>query len=507
MKINKNIISNFFGQSWAVLVNIFCLPLIIRYLGPEAYGLVGAFTTLMAWLAVADLGMCTTLNREISRTLAGLRSAQSTANLLRTVEIIFGLMVVIIFCTLWQTSNWLATHWFSSEKLSTAVVVGVIQIIAFVAPLQCIESLYRGAFLGLQRHDVLNVVRVFIATLRWAGAVAVLASWSADIQIFFLWQAFVSLLSIGLHIALTYRYLPQAPSNSKFSIIELKVIYLFSGGMFIQTILTLLLTQTDKVILSKMLSLEAFGYYMMAVTFAGVVNQLINPITSAYFPRFSELVALKKINSLIETYHQSSQLVSALTMPITMLLIIYGSSILLIIGIDSKIVNQVAPLLSLVAIGLMLNGLMHIPYMLTLAFGWTSYAIVTNVVALIFLFPAIIWGVPLYGAQGAAGILIILNIGYLLISMKYLHSRLLKTELWNWYRDDLFKPLTVNLVFGVLMSVAQPHELKGILQIMWIFAFTFILFTLTLLSCNRLRGGFIKLLILIFNKINGIYRN
>jgi O-antigen/teichoic acid export membrane protein len=492
LRLTKNVLANFAGQTFSFLVGIGSLPLIIKYLGPDAYGLVGAFMTLMTWLALADIGMSTTLNREIARSLAGIRSAQSTGNLLRTVEIVFSVMVTAICGIIWMSSDWLASNWLLSDKLPTALVAEVITIIAFLAPLQCIEALYRGAFLGLQRHDVLNLVRVIISIVRWVGVVAVLELWSDDIRSFFLWQAFVSLLSIGLHAGLIYRYLPEVPSRRKFSLVEFKSIYLYSASILIHTFLTLLLTQIDKIILSGLISLEDFGYYMMAVTFAGVLSHLTFSITSAYFPRFSELVALNNMKSLVETYHMGAQLVTTLTMPLSMVLIFHGNSLLLVLGIDPNVADKVSPLMTLVVIGLTLNGLTHIPYVLSLAFGWTNYAIVTNSVSLVVLFPVLIWVVPRYGAEGAAWILITLNLFYLLVSMVFLHHRLLKTELWNWYRDDLLVPFFVTLVVVGMMKLVYPSDLKGSSQLFCVFVFTVTLYTLTLLSCNRLRGEVIR---------------
>mgnify|MGYP001572637190 FL=1 len=53
-----------------------------------------------------------------------------------------------------------------------------------------------------------------------------------------------------------------------------------------------MLTQLDKVILSKMLTLKTFGYYILAgVVGNGLSGVLITPMFNTIFPRFSALVA------------------------------------------------------------------------------------------------------------------------------------------------------------------------------------------------------------------------
>ena len=83
MSLKRNIIANYFGQGWAAVMGLAFVPLYIEYLGMEAYGLIGLFSVLQAWLAMLDMGMTPTLNREMARFTAGSHSPQSIHNLLR----------------------------------------------------------------------------------------------------------------------------------------------------------------------------------------------------------------------------------------------------------------------------------------------------------------------------------------------------------------------------------------------------------------------------------------
>jgi O-antigen/teichoic acid export membrane protein len=94
------------------------------------------------------------------------------------------------------------------------------------------------------------------------------------------------------------------------------------------------------------------------------------------------------------------------------------------------------------------------PYALQLAYGWTRLGFYSNILAVIVLVPAIIFATTHWGPNGAAGVWIFLNGSYLLISVQLMHHRLLKTEKWKWYRDDIGKPiLVVLLVSGIGRAV------------------------------------------------------
>ena len=55
------------------------------------------------------------------------------------------------------------------------------------------------------------------------------------------------------------------------------------GGMIGITFLALLLTQVDKLLLSKLLTLSEYGYYTLAATVAAALYMLISPITQAWY--------------------------------------------------------------------------------------------------------------------------------------------------------------------------------------------------------------------------------
>ena len=490
MSLKKNVIANYLGQGWTALMGIAFVPLYIEYLGIEAYGLIGVFAILQAWLTLLDMGMTPTLSREMARYTAGAHTAQSIRDLLRSLEVICFAIASVCGMVIWFVSAWLATHWLQAEKLPVEEVAQAISIIGFVVALRFIESLYRGAILGLQKQVWLSVVGSGLATLRWVGAVGVLVWVAPNIEAFFIWQGLMSVLTILAFAFAVHRHLPSSAQTARFSWFQLKSIWRFAGGMMATTLLVLLLMQVDKIILSRMLNLEMFGYYTLAGTVATVLYLLTAPITQAYYPRFTELVAKGDIAGLIRIYHQGAQLVSVLIVPAALMLVFFGENFLLLWTGNQVLTHNVAPLLALLALGTLLNGLMHIPYMLTLAYGWPGFAVRQNVVAVILLVPAIIWVTPRYGAIGAAWIWVILNGGYVLIGVHYLHRHLLQTEKWRWYVSDIALPSLVVASVVIASRAMHPTILPQMWEIAWLLVSGVVAFLGAAFASTTLRGLF-----------------
>ena len=60
------------------------VPIYLRYIGPEAYGLIGVFASLQVVLSLLDSGLSTTLNKEIASLSVLSNSQQQIRNLVKT---------------------------------------------------------------------------------------------------------------------------------------------------------------------------------------------------------------------------------------------------------------------------------------------------------------------------------------------------------------------------------------------------------------------------------------
>ncbi|MDQ3228542.1 MAG: oligosaccharide flippase family protein [Pseudomonadota bacterium] len=458
--LKRNLIANYLGQGWVALMGLAFIPVYIRFLGVESYGLIGFFSVMQTWLALLDMGMTPTLNREMARFKAGAHSAQSIRDLLRSLEILCFSIAALIAVSVLSASGYLASHWLQAKQLSVQTVADALSVMALVVALRFVEGVYRGSLFGLQRQVWYNAASAVLATIRHGGAVAILALVSPTISAFFLWQAAISIVSILVFGVTVHRSLPAAPTPARFSRAALTGVWKYAGGMLGITLLSVLLTQVDKILLSRMLELSAFGYYILAATVAGALYMVISPITQSVFPRMVELATRHEEAVLISTYHQGAQLVTVLTAPAVMLLCFFAGGAIYAWSGDGSLAMHTAPILMPLALGTFLNGLMWMPHQCQLAHGWTSLALKTNLVAVLLLVPAIIWVVPQNGAVGAAWIWVALNVGYILIAQQFMHAKLLRHEKWAWYGKDVLLPLLGAALVMLLAWRFQPDAFE-----------------------------------------------
>jgi len=457
----KNLSANFLGIGWATAIQLLCVPFYVRLMGMESYALVGFYLMLLAVLQVLDLGLTPTMNREMARLSARAGQSGCMRDFARTLEIIYWVVGIVLGSIIALLAPLIATRWIRPESLSTDQVQGAITVMGVLIALQWPLSLYQGGLLGLQQQVRLNIIRVVMATLSGVGAVVVLSTTSPDVLTFFVWQAATG----GLHVALTatsfWARMPRGKFPTRFNFSLLQQSAGFAKGMAGIALFAMVLVQMDKVVLSKLISLESFGYYVLAGTVANGLQLFILPIFTAVFPRFSGLFAGGEVASIRRLYHDCSQLMTTLVVPVAAVLAFFSFEILTLWTGDPDTARRTASLLTVMVVGTAINGLMHVPYALQLAHGWTSIGLALTVTQVAVFLPILLWAAAEHGALGAAWVWTLLNATYLAAGLPWTHHRLLRGEAGPWAVRDVGIPAAGALIVVAAGRALAPAPLSG----------------------------------------------
>lgn len=466
--LKKNIVANFAGSIWQALMALIFIPFYIKFMGIESWGLIGIFATLQAMFGLLDMGLSSTLNREMARLSVLPHKEQEMRNLVRTLEMLYWSVAVFVGITVVALSPFIAHHWIKAGQLSPKTIEQALLIMGFVIALQMPVGFYSGGLMGLQKQVLLNAINVGISTLRGAGAVLILWLVSPTIQAFFLWQIVIGITNTFFLALFLWRRLPLGDSKAVFRKQLLKGIWRFTAGMSGIAILAVILTQLDKIILSKMLSLEMFGYYALASVVAMSLGRLFTPVFYSIYPRFTQLVSIDDQDGLKRLYHKSCQFISVLILPVTIVVALFSYEILLLWTQNPIMAEKSHLLVSILICGTALNGLMNLPYALQLAFGWTSLSFFKNVIAVILLVPLIIYMTKHYGATGAASVWLVLNMGYVFFEIPILHSRLLRKEKWRWYWQDVCLPLAICVFVAGIGRIFMSEPMSQFMMLLYL---------------------------------------
>jgi O-antigen/teichoic acid export membrane protein len=420
-----NIAANYFGQGWAALMAVAFLPSYVQYLGVEAYGLIGLFAVIQAMVMVLDMGTGPTLNREMVRFALGSTGPQYIRNLLRSMEVICIGFAAVFVLSVWALSGYLSQEWLQASKLQPDEVALVLVLMALAAGMRLCEGLYRGSLYGLEHQIWYNATFAVLSTLRYAGALGVLIFVSPTLQAFFIWQTAISMLTILVLSGRVYRSLPKSALPGHFSLDALTSIRRFAAGMMGIAFLTMLFLQMDKLLLSRLVSLQDLGYYSLAATAANVMFMMVIPIAQAVYPRVVKLSAGEESRVILaDLYHKTAQFVTVLTASASLLLCFFSEGVIYAWSGSADLVKEISPLLSVLVLGSFLNGLSYLPSQVQIAHGSTGFLVKLNACSLMVFVPLLLVVVPVHGVQGAAWCWVGLNAIYLLGAVGSTHNRI-----------------------------------------------------------------------------------
>jgi O-antigen/teichoic acid export membrane protein len=490
MSLKRNIIANYASQIYVTLTGICMVPLYISYMGAEAYGLVGFFAMLQAWFALLDMGLTPTIARETARFNGGAMDAMSYRRLFRALEGVFFLMAVVGGVALFLFSGSIAHDWLKAEALSVIEIQLCLQMMSFIIAMRWMAGLYRGAISGAERLVWLGNFNALVASMRFVLVLPLLIFVSAAPTTFFGFQLAIALIELVGLLIFAYHLLPKLPNGQRiqWEWAPLKPLLKFSLTIAFTSSVWVLVTQTDKLVLSKILPLADYGYFTVTVLVAAGIMIVSGPISGAIMPRMTRLEAEGKHAEIIVVYRQATQLVTVLAMPVALVLALFSKHVLWAWTGDAELVEKAAPVLTLYACGYGILAISAFPYYLQYAKGNLKLHLIGNLFFVGLLIPSIVWATLNFGMIGAGWAWLIANLIYFLLWVPLVHHHFALGLHWPWLTRDVFFTGMPAILFAFLVQYVASWPVGRIAIAIQLCVLGILLLIITSLSSREVRA-------------------
>lgn len=456
MSIKKNMIANYASQIYITLAGIVMLPLYLKYMGAESYGLLGFFTMLQAWFNLLDLGLTPTISREAARLKANASRALEFRRLFRSLSVIFSGAALVGGVGIFFLAPYISSKWLNAEVLSNNQVTLAVQIMGGCVALRWMGGLYRGVISGVERQVWLGGFNLAITTLRFVVVFPVMWFFSFTAKTFFIYQLCVAIVEIILlwnKSRLIVNEFRLGDSVIGWSMRPIQSILKFSMTIALTSSIWVFATQTDKLLLSKFLSLKEYGFFTLAVLVASIVMVISGPISSAIMPRMANMYSQNRKNDVVDLYKKSTQLVSMLAGALTLTLLCAGDNLLFAWTGGAVLQENTGLIMKLYALG---NGFLAIgafPYYFQYAKGNLNYHLLGNLIMISVTLPATYLATTYYGAIGAGYTWMVINLSFLTFWVAYVHGRLAPGLHIDWLMNDVLKVLFPGVIVTAAISV------------------------------------------------------
>jgi O-antigen/teichoic acid export membrane protein len=483
VSFKRNILTSYVSQIYVTAAGIVTVPLYIQYMGAEAYGLVGFFAMLQAWFNLLDMGLTPTIARESARFNGGAITLLEYRRLARALEGVFAVVALAGGALLFALAQPIATRWLNANQLPVSELTHALQIMAIIVALRWMCGLYRGVISGAERLVWLSGFISLMATARFVLILPVLMFVSATPMAFFSYQLGVAVLELAGLAFMAYRLLPAVPAGQsiRWQWAPLKPVLKFSLSIAFTSSVWVLVTQTDKLILSKILPLADYGYFTVAVLVASGIMVVSGPISSAIMPRMVRLQAEGQHEQLLVVYRQATQLVTVIAMPMAVVLALFSREVLWAWTGDAVLADKAGPALSLYAAGYGFLAVGAFPYYLQYAKGNLKLHLIGNALFVLLLIPSVIWAAKHYGMAGAGWAWLIANGVYFFCWTPLVHRKFAEGLQMGWLFNDIGRIALISIFSGILFAqILQLGNQRWMLSI-----------ELILMGCIMLASGYV----------------
>lgn len=463
----NNIIANYGGKAWTFLSIYLFIPLFIKFLGIEAYAVIGFYTLILGVISFVDVGLSMTVTREFAKSIA----PSEKYSILLITERLYFFLCLTVGISIYFLSPFIAERWLTANSIPIPELIYYLKWIGAGVAVQLFSSVCFGGLMGLHRQVTANIIQTAWGIVRYAGAILLFIAYKPTLEVFFIWQFICNVLYVLVLRASLIRNLKRG------GVVLLKVLnrlpketWKYVGGMALIALISAVNMQADKVVTSSVFSLDQFGYYTLASTLSKLTIIVGTPIAVAIFPVFTKLVSELKDKELISYFEKFSFLLNIIIIPVGIGLCLYAQPIVMIWTgkhtFSSSVIHEISIITQLLSAGSIFLALQLIPFYLLLAKGRTKYTIWQGLAQIAFMIPAFYFFVKRWGVIGAGIPWTIIHIG----AMVYLYMVIFKKELkinnWRFLNVTLFLPLLICTGIFFLFYFLSPFHNRYLMLMM-----------------------------------------
>jgi len=417
MGLKVNILANYLGTAAVALAPLLALPWYLAALGPRQFGLVAFVTMLQALMGTVDAGTNQALVREFAARLHATDGGRREAGLvLWGFERLYWVSAAAAGAIVMLLSKPIASQWLVLDALPLSTGIAAVCGAGALFAAQFPGSVYRSLLVGAQAQVQLNAVMLAGALVRHVGGVWVMHLWPG-VTTYLAWQVGAALLETLVRRRLAWHTTGIHRRGLQWDSARMRALWKAVASLTGAAWLGALTVQMDRVILSKMVSVQQFGYYTIAASLAIGALQLVYPLIQAVTPRAVRLrddpAGLRRLCMRLTGMFAAGVGVGAL------LFAAVGER-LLTFWVRDAAATVIHPVLSVLLVGTALNALYNVGYLHWLVVDKVDRLLKVNLAALLLSIAIIPPLVLRFGIVGAAFGWLAINLIGFVVSLEWL---------------------------------------------------------------------------------------
>ena len=394
----RNTVWNLIGSGAPMIVAVVCIPILIRGLGTDRFGVLTLAWAVIGYASLFDLGLGRALTQMVAKKL-GAGEDREVPTLVWT-----SLILMLVLGLAGALAAVLLSPWMVHRALNVPVALQPETLRSFYLlglsiPIVISTAGLRGLLEAHQRFGLINALRIPMGVYSFAGPLLVLPF---SRSLFPVVAVLVGGRVIGwaAHLWLCLRVVQELSDRIAWHGTAAGPLLRFGGWMTVSNIVSPMMVSLDRFLIGALLSMTAIAYY--ATPFEVVTKLLIIPgaLVGVMFPAFSAIFEHDPTRTAV-LYSRCVKYVFLAVFPVV-LLIVGLSQFGLTLWLGADFAQHSFRVLQWLAVGILFNSVAQVPFALVQGVGRPDLTARLHVAELPFYLLALWWLISSYGVEGAA---------------------------------------------------------------------------------------------------------
>ena len=379
------------------LVALFVIPMLLRTIGAELFGLLAFVWIVFGTFAVLDFGTGRATTKYVAEFLSRERTAAIPALFWSACAIN---LVVGSFCgvLLYALAPWLTAHVVKVPAALQPTCVLALRITACALPWIVLGGVFRSALEGLQRFDLSNAVQLPVGALNYVVPLIVARAggtlpWVVGAL------CLTRISAVPALFLLCRRQLPQL-GRPGIERRQLRRLASFGGWLTVSNVAGPILLSFDRLFVGSVLGARALGLYAPIYELVTRLSLVPASVMAALFPSFSTF-RNRTADEIWWAMRRAQRLLALLMLPM-MILGVSLAPIILEVWLGTAQAPSSIAAMQLLMIGLVALSVGAVPFTLVQALGEPRRSALIHVVELPIHAALTWWAVTRFGVMGAA---------------------------------------------------------------------------------------------------------
>jgi O-antigen/teichoic acid export membrane protein len=437
-EIKRNAIINVLGWLVPTLVLLILTPIMIHYLGTDAFGVVVMIQILTGYMTILNFGFSEAIIKQVAE-----NAVPNPDRAMRTFWVglaLFSAAGMLGALALFGLAPWLTYDLLNIPEELHDGTVTALRIGAVVFFAQMIAEFFRGAAIGWNRFAIPNVSRIVRIAISAVLIVIALAAGGGLAEVMF---ATLAGLAIGLllNIAWMQREVAMYRVGHGYAGV-FRELFHFSKHILSSRLANMLASKLSQLMLGTLSSIANVALYEVPVRVAVAGSAMLNRVMQVFYPGFSAMDKQRDLGRICDIYFSVTSIQLFLTAPVLVAVLLEGPS-LIALWINEEFAEGSRGIISIIAITYFISSLTNLPTFAAMSFNYPNlvsrYSLVRMSIVLLTVYPL----VEYCGVVGAALVLFLAELPAFL---------LIYEATWRIFRLNFFRRLSGPLLKHVILG-------------------------------------------------------